>query len=262
MDHSDLLFGLLIGLIGGSASGLLGVSSGGFLVPLIALLLGIEQHVAQGVSLVAQVPPTSLSGVMQYRRSGHAVPWRWVALLSAGFIVGGIGGALGAGAISDHVLRWMFVGYLLLLGTLAMLRSREPAAASTTDEGPAVALGAATLIGVGLVSGVSSGLLGIGGGLAITALLGAGMKLPQHQAQALALAVTTLPLTLPAAWVYAEKSRGLPWWLVAGIIVGLWVGTWLGSRLAILVAERTLRRFMVIAIFAMAAIMAWRTYAS
>lgn len=118
---------------------------------------------------------------MQYRRSSHAVP---------------------GGAISDHVLRWMFVGYLLLLGT--------------------------------------------------------GMKLPQHQAQALAPAVTTLP----AAWVYAEKSRGLPWWLVAGIIVGLWVGAWLGSRFVTLVTVRTLRRFMAIAIFTMAAVMAWPTYAS
>jgi uncharacterized membrane protein YfcA len=266
MDYSDLSFGLLIGLIGGGASGLLGVSSGGFLVPLIALSLGIDQHVAQGVSLVAQVPPTSLSGVVQYRRSGHAVPWRWVLLLSVGFVAGGIAGAWGADAIPDRVLRWMFVGYLLLLGTLAMLRSRGTNAASTSADGPAdvpaVTLGAATLIGVGMVSGLSSGLLGIGGGLAITALLGAGLKLPQHQAQALALAVTTLPLTLPAAWVYAEKSRGLPWWLVAGIILGLWGGTWMGSRLAILIAEPTLRRFMVVAIFAMAAVMAWHTYAS
>ena len=78
----------------------------------------------------------------------------------------------------------------------------------------------------------------------------------------LALAVTTLPLTLPAAWVYAEKSRGLPWWLVAGIIVGLWIGAWLGSRLAVLIAERVLRRVMVVAIFVMAAVMAWRTYTS
>jgi hypothetical protein len=46
-----------------------------------------------------------------------------------------------------------------------------------------------------LGNGLLIGLVG-GGGLAITALLAAGMKVPQHVTQALALAVTTLPLTL------------------------------------------------------------------
>jgi uncharacterized membrane protein YfcA len=120
-------------------------------------------------------------------------------------------------------------------------------------------LGTATLLGVGIVSGLSSGLLGIGGGLAITAILAAGMKVPQHVAQALALAVTTLPLSLPAAWVYAEQAP-LPWWAIAGIIVGLWIGTALGARLATLMSERALRRLMPVAIFAMAAFMAWRAF--
>jgi uncharacterized membrane protein YfcA len=32
-------------------------------VPLLVLILGKDQHVAQGISLLAQVVPTSLSGV-------------------------------------------------------------------------------------------------------------------------------------------------------------------------------------------------------
>jgi uncharacterized membrane protein YfcA len=251
----DLGNGLLIGLVGGAASGLLGVSSGGFLVALVVMVLGLPQHVAQGISLVAQVPPTSLSGVLQYRRSGHAVALRWVVLLSIGFVIGAVSGAFGAGAIPDRQLRWAFVGYLVLLGVLSLARLRDRHEAA--KDGPALVLGTATLLGVGIVSGLSSGLLGIGGGLAITAILAAGMKVPQHVAQALALAVTTLPLTLPAAWVYAEQAP-LPWWVIAGIIAGLWTGTALGARLATLMSERALRRLMPVAIFAMAAFMAWR----
>jgi uncharacterized protein len=218
-------------------------------------MLGLPQHVAQGISLVAQVPPTSLSGVMQYRRSGHLVAVRWVVLLSAGFIVGAVSGALAAGHISDIVLRWAFVGYLVLLGLLSLTRLK-----GTHDkaERPPVVLGIATLFGVGIVSGLSSGLLGIGGGLAITAILAAGLKVPQHVSQALALAVTTLPLTLPAAWVYARQEHGLPWWAIAGIVVGLWIGTAIGARLATFLSERTLRLMMPVFIFAMAAYMAWR----
>jgi uncharacterized membrane protein YfcA len=79
MTLTDVLGGLLAGGVGGMASGLLGITSGGILVPLLVLLLGKDQHVAQGVSLVVQVVPTSLSGVRNYQRSGHHVPPRWLA---------------------------------------------------------------------------------------------------------------------------------------------------------------------------------------
>ncbi len=260
MPLHDVGFGLLIGLIGGGASGLLGVSSGGFLVALVVMVLGVPQHVAQGISLVAQVPPTSLSGMIQYRRSGHAVPLRWVVLLSAGFIVGAVTGAFGAGVIPDLALRWAFVGYLFLLGLLSLARLRRTDGKG--NEMSAAMPGELALACVGIVSGLSSGMLGIGGGLAITAILAAGMKVPQHVSQALALAVTTLPLTLPAAWVYAEQGPGLPWWVIVGIITGLWGGTIAGARLATLLSERALRQLMPLCIFAMAAYMAWRASTS
>ena len=55
MNWPDLLGGLVTGTLGGLFSGFLGVTSGGILVPLLILILGKEQHVAQGISLVAQV---------------------------------------------------------------------------------------------------------------------------------------------------------------------------------------------------------------
>lgn len=105
MDLHDFALGLVIGLVGGGFSGLLGVSSGGFLVALAVLIMGLPQHVAQGVSLVAQVPPTSLSGVLHYRRSGRVVTLRWIVLASLGFVAGAIAGAVAAGHIASSALR-------------------------------------------------------------------------------------------------------------------------------------------------------------
>jgi uncharacterized protein len=55
--------GLLTGVAAGFCSGLLGVSPGGILVPVISLTLQFPQRLAQAVPLVAQAPPTSLSGI-------------------------------------------------------------------------------------------------------------------------------------------------------------------------------------------------------
>src|SRR5262249_26975672 len=119
---AHLLLGLAAGLLGGGLSGLLGVSSGGILVPVAAVFLGVDQHAAQGVSLLAPVAPTSLGGVRRYRQSGHDIPLPWLIYLSAGFIVGGCIGAYFAGAVSDHTLRWTYVGYLIVLWTIVALR--------------------------------------------------------------------------------------------------------------------------------------------
>src|SRR3954451_24814548 len=101
MNLADILGGLVTGGVGVLASGFLGITSGGILVPLLVLLLGKDQHVAQGISLVAQVVPTSLSGVQNYRRSGHSVSLRWLIWIAIGFAIGGCVGALLAPHVSD-----------------------------------------------------------------------------------------------------------------------------------------------------------------
>ena len=57
-------------------------------------------------------------------------------------------------------------------------------------------------VAVGFIAGFSSGFLGIGGGLAITAGLSAGLRVPQHQAQLVSLVFSIIPMTIPAAWIY------------------------------------------------------------
>src|SRR5262249_34245639 len=87
MDWHGLLAGIVTGLAGGFTSGLLGVSPGGGLVVFSVLLLGAEQHVAQGISLIAQIPPTSLAGIRRYWETGYRSPLRWLILLAIGFLV-------------------------------------------------------------------------------------------------------------------------------------------------------------------------------
>ena len=85
----ELVRGLLTGAVAGFASGLLGVSPGGILVPVICIVLGLDQRAAQTASLLCQVPPTSLAGAAQYLKLGRAIPLGAVAALASGFVLGG-----------------------------------------------------------------------------------------------------------------------------------------------------------------------------
>ena len=257
MSIGAALAGLFIGLIGGVMSGALGVSSGGALVPLAVLFLGVDQHVAQGISLVAQIFPSSLTGLRNYVRRGRGFPLRWLWLVATGFACGGILGALLATHIASGGLRWGFVGYLVLLEIALIIRNR-PVQHQTTPAAPASAVTVPKLFLIGFAGGASSGLLGIGGGLALTALSGAVMKVRQHQSQALSLAVTALPLTLPAAWTYLQQGVRVPPVTIVEIVVGLCIGTDLGSRIAIRLSAKALKSALLILVAAMALFMAYK----
>src|SRR5512140_2326009 len=105
----DILAGAGVGLLGGLASGFTGTSPGGSLVIFSVLLLGAEQHVAQGTSLITQVPPTGLAGVRRYWGSGNRSPLQWIVWIGIGFLVGGAAGGYAAAAVSDPVLQWTYV---------------------------------------------------------------------------------------------------------------------------------------------------------
>jgi uncharacterized membrane protein YfcA len=250
-----VLAGLFIGLIGGFMSGALGISSGGALVPLSVLFLGVDQHVAQGISLVAQVFPSSLTGLRHYVSRGRGFPLRWLWFVATGFACGGILGALLATHIASLGLRWGFVGYLALLEIALIVRNR-PVQYQTTPAARTSAVTVPKLLLIGFAGGASSGLLGIGGGLALTALASAVMKVRQHQSQALSLAVTALPLTLPAAWTYLQQGVSVPPLTIVEIVVGLCIGTDLGSRIANRLSAKTLEWALLVLVAAMALFMA------
>jgi uncharacterized protein len=205
------------------------------------------------------VVPTSLFGVRNYRQSGHHVPMRWLVWLAIGFAIGGCVGALLAIHVSDHALQWTFVGYLIILLTIVILRPPRPKPEGS-DDSEDLPLPWAALAAIGAIAGWSSGFLGIGGGLAITALMTGLLKVSQHRSQAVSLAVTALPVTLPAALLYVQQGTELPWLTIVSLIVGLWIGTDIGARLANRVSPDKLRIILMTVIAGMAMFMAYKAW--
>jgi uncharacterized membrane protein YfcA len=86
------------------------------------------------------------------------------------------------------------------------------------------------------------------------------LKVSQHRSQAVSLAVTALPVTLPAALLYVQQGTALPWLTIISLIVGLWLGTDIGARFANRVRPAKLRVALMIMIAGMAIFMAFKAW--
>jgi uncharacterized membrane protein YfcA len=110
-----LLLIFLVASVVGVASGLFGVGGGVLLVPLLVLLFGFPQHMAQGTSLAALVAPVGLLAFMNYANA-HEVNWTVGLLIMPGIFVGGLVGGKLAQKISPRRMRQAFAVFLFALG--------------------------------------------------------------------------------------------------------------------------------------------------
>jgi len=106
---------LLVGIVVGVFSGVVGIGGGILFVPALVWLLGMNQHKAQGTSLGALLAPVGLFAFWEYYRKGDA-DIRVAALLGLGFLIGGYFGAVGAQHISELWLRRIFASTLIAVG--------------------------------------------------------------------------------------------------------------------------------------------------
>ena len=109
-----------LGVLTGFLSGLLGVGGGVIMVPLLAILIGLEQHLAQGISMLVIIP-TSIIGMWQLRKKSLI---DYSAALY--FAVGSIAGSLISGnmvnEIPENNLRTIFGVFIMLVGVRMLIQ--------------------------------------------------------------------------------------------------------------------------------------------
>lgn len=106
---------LLVGVVVGMFSGVVGIGGGVLFVPALIWLLGMDQHKAQGTSLGALLAPVGIFAFWEYYHEGNA-DLRVGLLLAAGFLVGGYFGAVVAQHVSEVWLRRIFAISLVAIG--------------------------------------------------------------------------------------------------------------------------------------------------
>jgi uncharacterized membrane protein YfcA len=99
----------------------------------------------------------------------------------------------------------------------------------------------------GLLAGLLSGLIGIGGGTIIIPILVIFFGLSQKMAQGTTLALLVPPIGILAAWIYYKEGFvNLP--IAALICVGFVFGGLIGAKFAINLSNQTLERIFGIAL--------------
>ncbi len=223
-------FWLLVAGLGiGTMASMIGVGGGVFMVPLLALtgLVATTQE-AVGTS-IAGVIFTSLSSSVAYWRRGTIRVGLGLAVMPGALI----GAWLGA-YLSHHISSgWLAVafGLFLLYPAGVMILGKQPKELfPAKSEG-----GGHSVVGtwVGLIAGLTSGLLGLGGGTVMVPALMLTLGLDIREAVA-----TSLFVMVPSAALATSQHAlaGNTHWelaipLILGIVVGAQLGPALGGRL-------------------------------
>lgn len=266
LSQRDIVVCLLIGLATGLMSGLMGVGGGIVMVPLMTALLGVSQHKAHGTSL-AVIVFTAISGALTYLWQAHLkganllgsmslATYLLIAVeLTAGSMVGARIGALLMNRIPARELRMLF-GVFLFFAALRLLLPLPTSSGTFTGTSPAAVAG---VVLIGLVAGILSGIMGVGGGVVMVPAMVLLLGMIQQPAQGISLLVI-IPTAIVGAQTHLYKGNVVtsivPWIALTAIVTAI-----AGSLLANMLPAKTLTQvfgvFLVVVSIQMT-VTAWR----
>jgi uncharacterized protein len=114
MSVSTIFLLLIVGVLAGMLSGLVGLGGGVVIVPALVYFLGFTQHQATGTSLGILLLPAGIFAVMNYYKKGY-IDIRVVLLIFVGFLLGGYFGSKISLNVPEVTLKKVFAVVLLLI---------------------------------------------------------------------------------------------------------------------------------------------------
>jgi len=114
------------------------------------------------------------------------------------------------------------------------------------------------LLAIGIIAGVASGFVGIGGGLIIVPALVYFLGLDQHTAQGTSLALMLPPIGILAAMQY-QSEQHIEWIYAAVIALTFIIGAWIGSKWSMKLSPTVVRLLFAAFMFYAATAMALKS---
>lgn len=228
----DVVMYLLLGAAMGTLGGLFGIGGGLVAIPALGVLFGLDQQLAQGTALL-MVLPNVLLALWRYHQRNRISVRNAMMLIVPSFLASWLT-SMWAVRIEAQSMRIGFVGFLIVLTLFNLMQmfSHKGNAGAELRHG-------SWLWVLGLGSGITAGLFGVGGGVIATPILTGVFGATQVAAQGLALALaapaTVITLTTYALHGHVNWLMGIP--LAIGGLASI---SW-GVALAHSLPERRLR---------------------
>ncbi len=111
----SILILLLVGLVAGILSGMVGIGGGIIIVPVLVYFLNFTQHQAQGTTLFMFLLPIGILGVMNYYKAGY-VDFKTAFIIGTTFVLGSYLGSKFAISIDQKTVKQIFGVIIVLLG--------------------------------------------------------------------------------------------------------------------------------------------------
>lgn len=253
------MFGLpvLVGVLIGILSGLLGIGGGTIMVPVFRLAFGLSPLVSTATSLFTIIP-TSISGAVSHLKGKTCVAALGVAMGVGGALTSPVGVWLASVSPAWLVMlaAALIIGYSavnMLIKAAKAPAGKGAAPARAAAEGESHAAPAPSvppvpqlsrkqlLIGVaiGLGAGLMSGYVGVGGGFIMVPLMLSLIRIPMKLASGTSL-IAILILAIPGT-IENGIAGNIDYLVGFSVAVGSIPGAILGARLVKRVSERVLR---------------------
>jgi uncharacterized membrane protein YfcA len=230
---ADLVLGAAIGFLGG----LFGIGGGIVAIPILGLLFGMPEQLAQGTALVMVVPNVFIGLWRYYQKRSLNVRYGLTLALSAAPLT--FAGARFATGVPSAPLRTAFGIFTLLIAAYALWKVYR------AHDAPLVKAHWYGLAIVGALGGFVSGVFGVGGAVLAVPAMVAFFGLTQAAAQSLGLALVA-PGTLVGLATYAAAGD-VDWVTGIALAAGGLTAVSLGVDLAHRLPDRTLK--LVFALF-------------
>lgn len=252
-QHAAML--CLIGLVGGTLGGLLGVGGGIVMIPSMLFIMGQpfgpnSLHVYKLASIVASTA-VSIPAAIRHIRSGAVIRplvWRLIPAAAGGMLIGVLIAQQLVGPLT-RVLQAAFGGVMTAAAAVNLWQTR-----SSSPEIPVANVGRvpyrfwSAILWIGAPAGALAGLFGIGGGIWAVPVQHYGYRIRIRHAIATSscLIVFVSALTAVSQSLAVSGIAGLKasdgWWLAAAVAPGAALGGWLGAALTHIMPTAVLRK--------------------
>ncbi|HEX6312258.1 MAG TPA: sulfite exporter TauE/SafE family protein [Acidimicrobiia bacterium] len=254
---------LVAGFVTGVMSGMFGV--GGAVVSNPAIrALGASPIQSVG-STLPSILPSAISGALRYHREG-LLRMRIVIWTGLSGAVASIGGSLLSAVVPDARFLTLTIALLIMYTAIRTGLAARPAQVPADEsevvgrDVPTEAVAAPAdsaaprLVAIGLVAGLFSGLLGIGGGLLLVPAFLTFLRLPLKETLGTSLACVGI-IAVPGTVTHAALGH-IDWGFAIPLSIAVIPGARVGAALAIRASDRALRLAVATALSAVAIVYA------